>query len=105
MKLPKKVKISYADYAISEYPKAEAEAAKNLGACDMVTKKIRVQVDGCDPHSQANTLEHEIFHAIRYEYDINIRSEESAVNGFANGRCQVRRDNPKVEEFLRRSLK
>ena len=104
MKLPKKVKISYVDYTILEYLKTEAEAAKELGDCEQEAKIIRMKIADCSRQNQANTLQHEILHAVKYEYDISLKNEESIVTGFANGLCQVRRDNPEIEEFLKRSL-
>jgi len=100
VKLPGKVKVSYIDYSIGEYPKAEATAGKEVGDCDIAINRIRVQVADCSSQHQANTLLHEILHAITHEYNVSFKSEESAVNGFANGLCQVIRDNKDIVKFI-----
>jgi len=104
MKLPKKVKVSYLDYIIEEMPLDVVVSESKHGDCDHAANLIRVQVACHSPQQQANTLLHEITHAMFHMYGISLKSEEAAVTGLANAWCQVKRDNPEVDKFINGGL-
>jgi len=104
MKLPGKVKVSYLDYTIEEMPLNVSIAESKHGNCDDSANLIQVQVIGHSPQQQANTLFHEITHAIFHLYGVSLKSEEAAVTGLSNAWCQVKRDNPEVEKFINGGL-
>jgi len=100
MKLPLKVKVSYLDYNIQELPFELAVAGDKHGDCDHIANLIRVQLKGHSQQQQANTLFHEIIHAVFHLYGVSLKTEEMVVCGLSNGFCQVIRDNPKVMKFI-----
>jgi len=100
VKLPGKVKVSYLDYTVEEMPLNVAVTGDRHGDCDNVKNLIRVQIKEHTPQQQANTLFHEVTHAIFHLYGISLKSEEAVVTGLANAWCQVMRDNPEVEKFI-----
>ena len=57
--------------------------------------------------SHANTLIHEILHAIVYQWNMELeeKDEERLVNGLANGLTTIFVDNPKLMDFLKDKIK
>jgi hypothetical protein len=103
MKLPKKIRIGYLDYAVKEMPLA----VPHEGDCYSHTRTIRVRTKRRPEPFVANTLLHEIFHGIFYTSGLhNVPGlgddvEEMVVTCLANGLSQVLRDNPEIKKLLR----
>lgn len=58
------------------------------------------------PYEEANTLLHEILHAIVYTYGLDLKpaTEELVVTKMANGLCELLIRNPKVVRYLSEAL-
>ena len=102
----KNIKIGYRDYKI-----------KNLDSIVSKCNEINGQFlasDGMialssteDNISHANTLIHEILHAIVYQWGIDVddKEEEKICNTLANGLTTVFVDNPSLLSYLQKQLK
>jgi hypothetical protein len=102
----KNIKIGYRDYKI-----------KNLDSIVSKCNEINGQFlasDGMialssteDNISHANTLIHEILHAIVYQWGIELddKEEERICNTIANGLTTVFVDNPSLLSYLQKQLK
>ena len=102
----KDIKIGYKNYKI-----------KNLDSIVSKCNEINGQFlasDGMialssteDSVSHANTLIHEIFHAIVYQWGIELddKEEERICNTIANGLTTVFVDNPSLLSYLQKQLK
>jgi len=102
----KNIKIGYRDYKI-----------KNLDSIVSKCNEINGQFlasDGMialssteDNISHANTLIHEILHAIVYQWGIELddKDEERICNTIANGLTTVFIDNPSLLSYLQKQLK
>ena len=105
------VRIGYREYTIS-FVKRFTDG-DHIGECENPAKhthakgKIRIKA-GQEPVEKANTIMHEINHAIAYTYGLNLSDdmEERVVTAFTNGLIAFIRDNPKfVIKLLRLALK
>jgi len=102
----KNIKIGYRDYKI-----------KNLDSIVSKCNEINGQFlasDGMialssteDNISHANTLIHEILHAVVYQWGIELddKDEERICNTIANGLTTVFVDNPSLLSYLQKQLK
>ena len=102
----KNIKIGYRDYKI-----------KNLDSIVSTCNEINGQFlasDGMialssteDNISHANTLIHEILHAIVYQWGIELddKDEEKICNTLANGLTTVLVDNPWLLPYIQKNLK
>lgn len=107
MKRPLKVKVGAHTYRISY---VETKGACS-GLCHTHAKTIHIR-QGLEGRYLAETLLHEVMHAIWYEWGItnsempeplyraSVATEESAINGLANGLMAVMRDNPPLRRFI-----
>lgn len=78
--------------------------SQRYGECDHYERVIRID-DALDSTKSANTLLHELFHAIWTTYALeNDDKEERVVTVLSNGLAQVWRDNPDLVKFLNKSL-
>lgn len=111
MRRPSRVKIGAHWYKIEWVPFAAIEG-RYVGLCFHQAKKIRVAAE--QPKRQlAQTLLHEIMHAIYYEwgltnsemeaedYQAGMLSEENVVNGISLGLTTVFADNPNLLAWVR----
>lgn len=83
----------------------ELEIACLQGYCDKRGGKIRVwasDIPGCE---QADTLLHEVLHAIWFTQELPGKTdEEDAVTKLTHGLCQLIRDNPEFLEVIKAGL-
>lgn len=95
--LPKKVRILGRDYKILIKDDMEGLA----GECRCTACQIDIQ-DEQHPVEEADTVLHEILHAIHYLMDIGLshKLEEHVVRKVATGLTQVFLDNPKLLIYL-----
>jgi hypothetical protein len=97
---PKQVKVMGKSYAIVFVADCTIEH-ENLGQCDHKKMTIAVQ-DHQAAVEEADTLLHEILHAIWYQMSINCgpMDEEPIVRRMTSGFMQVFLDNPELLKYL-----
>ena len=94
--LPPSVKIGHLDYALLILRPKLATEGSRYGECSHLSQEIRID-HSHEPRKVAQTLLHEITHAIWGMYGLEDEDkEERFVNVLANGWAQVWRDNPAV---------
>ena len=106
MHIPDKIKVGYKEYKLEEWKQTVASANEaqgqffsKEGVIGYVTTEKGV--------SHANTILHEIMHAIIYQWNIEIdeKVEELVVNGLSNGLTTVFVDNPKLMDYFKEKIK
>lgn len=102
MKLPTRVKIIAHDYEVQQLP--DELMHENMGFCNSVTQQIHVGL-GLSATQEAETLVHEILHAVFYHLSLKGNAEEQIVNGLSLGFVAVLRDNPHLWKYLSETLK
>lgn len=104
--LPKWAKVGYRTYRIVQYPEPEQSRDRNFAQHDHAKAEIRVAL-WIDAEKAANSILHEILHAIYYNWDINEKKacEERVVFPMANGLCSVIIDNPDLWAWIQDALK
>lgn len=96
-----KLKIGYRIFTMSfvkSINKGETAGLCHYPASSRVKYQGRIQITkGLDPAEKANTILHEILHAVCYTQgtDLGVKEEERIVNALANGLCAFIRDNPR----------
>ena len=101
-RLPASVKIGYRVYKIVEWTASQGAAANKYGECSHVMREIRVDLTH-GMREGANTLLHEIVHAIcSVWYQSENDKEERTVSLISNGLSTVWVDNPDVMEWIAR---
>jgi len=105
MKIPNSIKIGYRDYKLEQWKQTVASANEAQG--QFFSKEgVIGYTEEEQGVSHANTLMHEILHAIVYQWNIDIGDkEETIVNGLANGLTTVFVDNPKLVDYLKAKIK
>ena len=105
MNVPDKIKIGYRDYKLEEWKQTVASANEAQGQFFSKEGVIGYTVEEKGV-SHANTLLHEILHAIVYQWNIELGDkEEPVVNGLTNGLTTVFVDNPKLMDYLKEKIK
>lgn len=102
--LPASIKIGYIDYKVICWPPIDATAAGRRAECDNLVSAIRVRDDLPDA-AFAESLIHEILHALYYVFDIrDDDKEEKTVGVMATALATVWRDNPALIAFISGAL-
>ena len=106
MHIPEKIKIGYKDYKLEEWKQTVASANEAQGQFFSKEGVIGYTADEKGV-SHANTLIHEILHAIVYQWNMELdeKTEEHIVNGITNGLTTVLVDNPKLIDYLKEKIK
>lgn len=114
MNLPKKIKVLSVDYTVIKATAHEEGSNGFIGNCSCDKNIIKIRKD-MTSHKQANTLLHELLHAVFFEMgmwpvgkdplDKFEISEETMVNTFSNGLATVIRDNPALMAAIQKGLK
>ena len=106
MQTPEKIKIGYRNYKLEEWKQTVASANEAQGQFFAKEGVIDYTADEKGV-SHANTLIHEIMHAIIYQWNMELEEkvEELVVNGLANGLTTVLVDNPKLLDYLKDKIK
>ena len=103
--IPEKIKIGYKEYRLEKWKQTVASANEAQGQF-FEKEGIIGYTDEEKGVSHANTLLHEIIHAVVYQWNIDVgEKEETIVNGLTNGLTTVLVDNPKLMDYLRKSIK
>ena len=102
----KNIKIGYRDYKIKNLDSIVSRCNEINGqflASDGVIALSSTE----DSISHANTLIHEVLHAIIYQWGIDLddKEEEKICNTIANGLTTVFVDNPSLLSYLQKNLK
>lgn len=111
--MKKKIKIGYEDIAINviNFTTNDKKDDNVLGEYDSSNAKIDIQKDQ-NARSEANTLLHEVIHAVVYQTGLNSEgnvlakeeNEELTVNALSNSLSQVFRDNKWFLPYLQNQL-
>ena len=106
MQRPDKIKIGYKEYKLEEWKQTVASANEGQGQFFAKEGVIGYTAEETGV-SHANTLIHEMLHAIIYQWNMELdeKVEESVVNGLANGLTTIFVDNPKLMDFLKEKVK
>jgi len=106
MQRPDKIKIGYRDYKLEVWKQTVASANEAQGQFFAKEGVIGYTAEETGV-SHANTLIHEILHAIVYQWNMELeeKDEEKLVNGLANGLTTIFVDNPKLMDFLKDKIK
>jgi hypothetical protein len=103
-KIPTKVKIGYRDYRIESWHPHEASGARRYGETNNISQVIRIDFSN-QPCQVAETLLHEIFHAVCAVWGLGEKDdEERIVSMFGSGLTTVWRDNPDVMAWIDEQL-
>ena len=102
MNIPEKIKVGYRDYKLEEWKQTVATANEAHGQFFSKEGIIGYAADEKGV-SHANTLLHEILHAIVYQWNIELedKEEEKLVNGLTT----VIVDNPKLIDYFKEKIK
>ena len=106
MQRPDKIKIGNRNYKLEEWKQTVASANEAQGQFFAKEGVIGYTAEETGV-SHANTLIHEILHAIVYQWNMELeeKDEEKLVNGLANGLTTIFVDNPKLMDFLKDKIK
>ena len=106
MHIPEKIKVGYRNYKLEEWKQTVASANEAQGQFFSKEGVIGYTADEKGV-SHANTLIHEILHAIVYQWKMELdeKTEEQIVNGITNGLTTVLVDNPKLIDYLKEKIK
>ena len=103
--IPEKIKIGYKEYRLEKWKQTVASANEAQGQF-FAKEGIIGYTDDEKGVSHANTLLHEIIHAIVYQWNIDVgEKEETIVNGLTNGLTTVLVDNPILIDYLKKNIK
>jgi hypothetical protein len=105
MKLPSKVKVGWCDYEIVDWNHHDAIGARRRGEqCD-VSKQIRVDTHLGNQAAIAETLLHEILHAIYCIFTIGQQDDDERITQItSHGLATVIRDNPDVFAWIAENI-
>tara|TARA_R100000093_G_scaffold8765_1_gene6074 strand:- start:2167 stop:2553 length:387 start_codon:yes stop_codon:yes gene_type:complete len=106
IQVPTSIKIGYRDYKLEEWKQTVATANEAQGQFFQKEGIIGYVVTE-EGVSHANTILHEVLHAIIYQWNIDLeeKEEEKLVNGLANGLTTVFVDNPELMDYLKTKIK
>ena len=105
MNLKEYIKIGYRNYKFDIWPDSFASTEDAEG--EFFSKEGKIGIKGSTINSAhgANTVLHEVLHAISYQYAISDtlkeHKEEKIVNTFANGLMTVFVDNPWLLDYFK----
>ena len=104
--MPESIKIGYRDYRLEKWKQTVANA--NDAHCQFFEKEVViVYTEEEKGVSHANTILHEILHAVIYQWNIELgdKEEEHLVSALSNGLTTVLVDNPKLMDYFKEKIK
>ena len=106
MKIPEKIKVGYKEYKLEKWKQTIANAGDAHGQF-FAKEGIIGYTSEETGVSHANTILHELIHAIIYQWNIELdeKAEEHLVNGVTNGLTAVFVDNPNLIDYLKIKIK
>mgnify|MGYP005824761553 FL=1 len=110
--MEKKLKIGYQDIVIERDTTTFQKQSDSYGEYDHRKNTITIQ-NGLGPLDEANTLLHEILHAVAYINSLtqsdqpldSENKEEIVINSMTNGLAQVFRDNKWLLQYFKDKFK
>ena len=110
--MEKKIKIGYQDITIERETSTFQKQTDCYGEYDHRKNTITIQ-NGLEPLDEANTMVHEVLHAVAYINSLTVsgqpldteNKEEVVINQMTNGLVQVFRDNKWLLTYLKDKLK
>ena len=106
MKLPKQIRVGYRNIKIEAMTGLQADAEECHGRFNDEQGIVKVRQEDRPDAFQANTLMHELFHAIWKEQGLDdTAKEETVCDRFATGVLQLFRDNPNLYPTLMEAIK
>jgi len=110
--MEKKLKIGYQDIVIERETSTFQKQSDSYGEYDHRKNSITIQ-NGLGPLDEANTLLHEILHAVAYINSLtqsdqpldSENKEEIVINSMTNGLAQVFRDNKWLLQYFKDKFK
>tara|TARA_R110002020_G_C16013372_1_gene751295 strand:+ start:33 stop:365 length:333 start_codon:yes stop_codon:yes gene_type:complete len=110
--MEKKLKIGYQDIVIERDTTTFQKQSDSYGEYDHRKNTITIQ-NGLGPLDEANTLLHEILHAVAYINSLTQsdqpldteNKEEVVINSMTNGLAQVFRDNKWLLQYFKDKFK
>ena len=110
--MEKKLKIGYQDIVIERETSTFQKQSDSYGEYDHRKNSISIQT-GLSPLDEANTLLHEILHAVAYINSLTQsdqpldteNKEEIVINSITNGLAQVFRDNKWLLQYFKDKFK
>jgi Zn-dependent peptidase ImmA (M78 family) len=110
--MEKKLKIGYQDIVIERETSTFQKQSDSYGEYDHRKNTISIQT-GLSPLDEANTLLHEILHAVAYINSLTQsdqpldteNKEEIVINSMTNGLAQVFRDNKWLLQYFKDKFK
>jgi len=110
--MEKKIKIGYQDIVIDRETSTFQKQSDSYGEYDHRKNSITIQ-NGLGPLDEANTLLHEILHAVAYINSLtqsdqpldSENKEEIVINSMTNGLAQVFRDNKWLLQYFKDKFK
>lgn len=104
MKMPSSVTVGPYVIAIKELVGTDME--RDYGHFDSVKMEIRLQKEFATPQQAADTLLHEVLHAVWHIAGLNHKDgEERLVASLSTQICAVVRQNPDIVRWLQKALK
>ena len=106
VKIPQSIKVGYRDYKLEKWKQTIANAGDAHGQF-FAKEGVIGYTEEEKGVSHANTILHEIFHSIIYQWNIDLdeKMEEIVVNGLTNGLTTVFVDNPELMDYLKLKIK
>jgi hypothetical protein len=103
--LPTMIRVNAFDFKIEKWKPAVAERAHRYAECSTVDQIIRIRTDLSSPEKAADTLLHELSHAIWWAHGVDdADAEERTVNLTCTAWTAIYRNNPWLLEWLARCL-
>ncbi len=100
MKRPTKIKVINFDFTIEWYHRGIENGASKFGWTDICKQEIYIS-DDLNPLKTADTLMHELLHALNWVFDIeDDTKEESVARRLSSGLLAIWRDNPELFQYL-----
>ena len=104
-KLPPSIRVGAYDFELEKWHALTAAAVRRWGECSCTEMIIRIQQDMPTRIKAADTLIHEISHAIWWAFGVEDEDkEERTVNLSASGWTCVYRDNPWLLDWLKEAV-
>lgn len=101
-----KLRVGYRNYVVRPMTVSEVILESRVGECNPGTGVLRVATAGkygeFGPEEVADTLLHEVLHAVWRERGLAEEDEESTVTNLAHGLISLMRDNPAFFPLLER---
>lgn len=100
-KIPKAISVGYRTYGVNPLETADHEMTEKYGWCDKVNNQIYIYTNS-EPMVVADTLVHEVLHAVWFYMGLDDKhDEEAVVNRLATGLSTVMYDNPDLVDFIK----